>query len=201
MDGNDSQSPWFYTPRGSMEQAVDELLADQPTGESPWLITDPAVGNPWSFVRFLAGQPRDESPWFLNGQHRLAGLLTTEVPCGVGRTELFVATRDLRSRLRVAAYGMRVATTAEERREAAREFLGALAELIACLIGFVVRLLLRLLSGLLGRATAYDVPAWTPMPLERTPQIAPRGPNPAFPVNTHRGGHQRSTLGSVVLAA
>ncbi|MFB6604538.1 hypothetical protein ACFCXR_30645 [Streptomyces noursei] len=103
----------------------------------------------------------------IDGQHRLGRVTRELIP----------------SRLHVAADGMRTATSAEERRQAAREFLNALAELIARLIGFLVRLLLRLLSGLLGRTTGNDLPVWAPMPLERTPEVIPRGPNPAFPVN------------------
>ncbi|MEU4349713.1 hypothetical protein [Streptomyces sp. NPDC023838] len=61
--------------------------------------------------------------------------------------------------------------------------------------------LLDLLSRLLDRAAANDGPVWTPVPIDTSPQVTPRGPNSAFPVNINRGGHHRSTLGSVVLAA
>lgn len=104
-------------------------------------------------------------------------------------------------RLWRAAWGLRLAKTTIERRDAVREFLAALAELTAQLLRMLARVLLVLLSRLLGRATADDVPVWKPVPIESTPQIAPRGPNSAFPVSNHRGGHHRSTLGSVVLAA
>ncbi|MEI5103962.1 hypothetical protein RB200_42665 [Streptomyces sp. PmtG] len=104
-------------------------------------------------------------------------------------------------RLQFVAFVMRRATSSAERRRAAKEFLDAVANLVARLLAFLAYVLLRLLSHLLGRASADDVPVWAPVPLERTPEITPRGPNPAFPVNTHRGGHHRSTLGSVVLAA
>jgi hypothetical protein len=109
--------------------------------------------------------------------------------------------RNLSTRLGRASAKLRRATTTRERQDAARDFLSALAELTSCLVAFVVRVLHRLLSRLLGRTSANDVLVWTPVPLERTPEITPRGPNPAFPVNTHRGGHHRSTPGSVVLAA
>ncbi|AKA08867.1 hypothetical protein SAZ_26415 [Streptomyces noursei ZPM] len=127
-----------------------------------------------------------DSAELIDGQHRLSSVARALIP----------------SRLHVAAYGMRTATTAEERRQAAREFLSALAELIARLIGFLARLLLRLLSGLLGRTAGNDLPVWTPIPLERTPEVIPRGPNPAFPVNINWGGHHSSrALGSAILAA
>lgn len=110
-------------------------------------------------------------------------------------------TKRARARLWVAATRLQSAATARERRQAAREFCAAVAELIAQIFTFLARVLLRFLSGLLGRTTSVDVDVWMPVPLKRTPVIAPRGPNSAFPVNTHRGGHYRSTLGSVVLAA
>ncbi|MER5501389.1 hypothetical protein ABT096_29870 [Streptomyces sp. NPDC002561] len=108
---------------------------------------------------------------------------------------------DARTRARHAAENLRVAGTTTERRSAARAFLEALAELVLCLLRFLVHVLILLLSQLLGRGAANDMPVWTPVPIETAPQVAPRGPNIAFPVNTHRGGHHRSTLGSVVLAA
>ncbi|WP_404956606.1 hypothetical protein [Streptomyces sp. 147326] len=104
-------------------------------------------------------------------------------------------------RLWRAAWGLRFAKSNNERREAAREFLAALAELRDELLQMLARVLLVLLSRLLSRTAPDDVPMWKPIPIDATPQIAPRGPNPAFPVNTNRGGHRRSTLGSVVLAA
>ncbi|MGQ4352890.1 hypothetical protein [Streptomyces drozdowiczii] len=110
-------------------------------------------------------------------------------------------TKRARARLWVAATNLQSATTARERRQAAREFCAAVAELIAQVFTYLACVLLRLLSGLLGRTTTGDVDVWMPVPLKRTPVIAPRGPNSAFPVITHRGGHYGSTLGSVVLAA
>ncbi|MFJ3649880.1 hypothetical protein [Streptomyces murinus] len=104
-------------------------------------------------------------------------------------------------RLWRAAWGLRRAKTTIERREAAREFLAALAELRAQLLQMLARVLLVLLSRLLGRTAADDVAVWKPVPIDSTPQIAPRGPNPVLPVNINRGGHQRSMLGSVVLTA
>lgn len=107
---------------------------------------------------------------------------------------------DARSRFRMAADRLRTAESAADRRSAARDFLWALAELIVCLLRFMVRALFALLSRLLGREVADEAPTWKPDPIDTAPQIAPRGPNSAFPVTTHRGGHCRSTLGSVVLA-
>ncbi|MER5891362.1 hypothetical protein ABT160_46890 [Streptomyces sp. NPDC001941] len=116
--------------------------------------------------------------------------------------------RDLRDRedaarcdIKVAAKRLREAEGAESRRAAAREFLAALATLIAALLAFVVRVLLLLLSRALGRTYAEDVPVWQPEPIDEKPQIAPRGPNSAFPVNIIRGGHRSSAQGSAVLAA
>ncbi|WP_143200084.1 hypothetical protein [Kitasatospora sp. CB01950] len=106
-----------------------------------------------------------------------------------------------RRQLNIAVDGLRHAQTATERRAAAREFLAALAELIACLLRFLVRALLRLLSGALARTRTADVPTWQPEPIEESPQITPRGPNSFFPVCTYRGGRRGSALGSAVLAA
>lgn len=128
---------------------------------------------------------------------------TQHVVCGLRMEDLDVrpAGSHPHDRLRTAALRLEVAGTAAERRTAARALAEALAEVIACLLRFLIRVLILLLSRLLGRAAADDVPVWKPVPIEATPQIAPRGPNSAFPVTTHRGGHHRSTLGSVVLAA
>ncbi|MFE1299097.1 hypothetical protein [Streptomyces sp. NPDC058731] len=106
-----------------------------------------------------------------------------------------------RARLRSAVENLRAASTVAERRTAARDFLSALAELIGCLLCFLVRVLILLLSRLLGRTAADDMPVWKPEPIDTSPQITPRGPNDAFPVYTHRGGFHRSALGSAVLAA
>ncbi|MFE4536485.1 hypothetical protein ACFRKB_15595 [Streptomyces scopuliridis] len=101
-----------------------------------------------------------------------------------------------------AAWGLRHATTSTERRAYVREFLDALAESSAQLLQMLARVLLVLLSRLLGRTATFDIPAWKPVPLDSAPQIAPRGPNPAFPVSIYRGGRQSScALGSAVLAA
>lgn len=178
MEAFESQTPRFYTPTALVDALVDRLIEDPRS----WFVPDPG-GNPPVGV--------------VNGQHRISGIFLSPDEAAA----VCIAADLFRSRLRVAALGMRTATTTEGRREAARDFLSALADLLACLIGFVVRLLLRLLSRLLGRVTANDLPVQTSVPLEHTPQIAPRGPNPAFLVNTNRGGHHRSTLGSVVLTA
>ncbi|MET8715799.1 hypothetical protein ABZV52_21835 [Streptomyces sp. NPDC004735] len=100
-----------------------------------------------------------------------------------------------------AAWGLRNAKTSSERRKYVREFLGALAESIAQLLQMLARVLLVLLSRLLGRTGTFDMLAWKPVPLDSAPQITPRGPDHAFPVNIYGGGHYRSALGSVVLAA
>ncbi|WUH96090.1 hypothetical protein OG900_10265 [Streptomyces sp. NBC_00433] len=107
-----------------------------------------------------------------------------------------------RARLRDAVDGLRTAKSLRERRLAAREFLDAVAELIICLLAFLSRALLLLLSRLLNRAgTKDDLPTWMPDPIETAPQITPRGPNPAFPVSTYRGGRRSSTPGGVAVAA
>ncbi|GAA1937009.1 hypothetical protein [Kitasatospora viridis] len=106
-----------------------------------------------------------------------------------------------KARLSTVAAKLRDAKTGLERRAAAREFLAALAALIICLLRFLVRALLRLLSGSLTRTRTADIPAWQPEPIDVSPQITPRGPNPALPVTTHRGGHNRSALGRLELAA
>ena len=108
---------------------------------------------------------------------------------------------DAHARLRGAVENLRSASTVTERRAAARDFLAALGELIACLLRFLVRVLILLLSRLLGRAAADDVPVWKPEPIDTSPQITPRGPNPAFRLHIHRGGFHRSVFGSAVPAA
>ncbi|WP_198351754.1 hypothetical protein [Streptomyces typhae] len=180
MGEHETGASMFYTPRALVEAVVD-LLLDHDHGCSE--------GDP------PAGGMLDLSEAFLVERgFNILGSRDVVTPWAIAESHF-------RSRLRTAAYGLRTATTTEERREAVREFLCALAELIACLLGFLVRLMMRLLSGLLGRTITVNVTVWTPVPLERTPEITPRGPNLASPVNTHRGGHHRSTLGSVVLAA
>ncbi|MFG2716232.1 hypothetical protein ACGFX2_37730 [Streptomyces goshikiensis] len=104
-------------------------------------------------------------------------------------------------RLWRAAWNLRRAKTISERRHAARQFLDELAGLRVELLKMLARVLLVLLSRLLSRTAPDDVPIWKPIPIDATPQIAPRAPNPAVPVNITWGGHCRSTLGSVVLAA
>ncbi|MFL4495932.1 hypothetical protein ACJ6WD_32530 [Streptomyces sp. VTCC 41912] len=177
MEENETQPARFYIPSALAKEVVELFLTDERVS----YINDPAVDIPYIRPTRISD---------------LDFFLTREAYAAVR------IAKGLRSRLHVAAYGMRTATTAEERREAAREFLSALAELIARLIGFLARLLLRLLSGLLGRAARNDLPVWTPIPLERTPEVIPRGPNPAFPVNINWGGHHSSRApGSAVLAA
>ncbi|MFB7129806.1 hypothetical protein [Kitasatospora sp. NPDC056273] len=105
------------------------------------------------------------------------------------------------ARVKHAADRLRTAEPGPERRETAREFLEALAELIICLLRLLVRALLRLLSITLARTRTANLPTWQPEPIEESPQIAPRGPNVPFPVSTHRGGRRSSTLGNVVVAA
>ncbi|MFE2625925.1 hypothetical protein ACFXKH_38675, partial [Streptomyces caelestis] len=106
------------------------------------------------------------------------------------------------TRLLAAAAHLQKASTTRERREAAHEFCAAVADLLAHILAFLVRALLRLLSGLLACTTANDIAVRTPVPRELLPDITPRGPNPAFPVSEHRGGHHSSrALGSAVLAA
>lgn len=109
--------------------------------------------------------------------------------------------RGTRDRLRGAAEDLRSAVTVTERRSAVREFRAALAEFLDCLLRFLVRVLILLLSRMLGRVGADDVPVWKPDPIDATPQITPRGPNTAFPVTTYRGGRRSSAQGSAVLAA
>jgi len=77
------------------------------------------------------------------------------------------------------------------------EYLAALAELLAYYVSFQRRSLMALLASLTPRPAVCVI--WAPRPLDTSPQVAPRGPNPAFPVISLRGG--RSALGSAVLAA
>ncbi|MEU1148367.1 hypothetical protein ACFYO9_31665 [Streptomyces sp. NPDC005863] len=107
-----------------------------------------------------------------------------------------------RKQLRSAADALKSADTTGQRRVAVRNFLSALAELFLCLLRFVVRVLLALLSLRLGRVTTDDVPDWTSDPIDATPQITPRGPTFSFPALINRGGHHCSrALGSAILAA
>ncbi len=111
------------------------------------------------------------------------------------------AEADARARFKTAAEELRYAATLAERRAAVSEFLAALAQLIICLLRFLVRVLLVVLSRLLGRETVDETFTWMPDPIDTAPQITPRGPNLPFPVASHWGGYHRSTLGSVLLAA
>ncbi|MFC8868020.1 hypothetical protein ACFUAC_10250 [Streptomyces sp. NPDC057148] len=77
------------------------------------------------------------------------------------------------------------------------EYLAALADLLAYYVSFQRRSLMALLASLTPRPA--DCVNWAPRPLDRSPRVAPRGPNPAFPEIILRGG--RSALGSAVLAA
>ncbi|MEU8954927.1 hypothetical protein AB0C93_11545 [Streptomyces sp. NPDC048518] len=77
------------------------------------------------------------------------------------------------------------------------EYLAALADLLAYYVSFQRRSLMALLASLTPRPT--DCVNWAPRPLDTSPQVAPRGPNPAFPMIDLRGG--RSALGGAVLAA
>lgn len=131
-------------------------------------------------------------------------VLLIDTPMGSGKTEALVwLAQQAATASAVGAAGERLrnATTASERRTAARKFLEALSDLIRSLLQFLVRTLLLLLSRSLSQATPEDGPVWQPEPLDVSPQIRPRGPNSVFPVVTYRGGHCRSALGSAVLAA
>ncbi|MFE2747803.1 hypothetical protein ACFXKX_26280 [Streptomyces scopuliridis] len=125
---------------------------------------------------------------------------------GSGKTANFLAllrksTDAARDTLHEAGNKLKSATSRAERRVAVRGFLSALADLLLCLLQFLVRAVLMLLSQLIGRSSVIPTALWKPEPIDTSPRVTPRGPNPAFPVITYRGGHYRSTLGSVVLAA
>ncbi|MFF9341755.1 hypothetical protein ACF1CG_18700 [Streptomyces sp. NPDC014773] len=189
--------------RHLIPSAVNEAL-------SSWLSAQPDTSIP---NLELSDLPIVGSGAFL----REAFALALEVQRGVAGPVFFTVSDDriivveckayrrnlgrVRNRLWTAASKLQAASTARERRAAAREFREALVELVAHVFVFLVRVLLRFLSGLLGRTTAADVAATAPVPLERTPNVTPRGPNAALPVNTHRGGHHSSAQGSAVLAA
>ncbi len=143
--------------------------------------------------------------------------LVVEVPTGSGKTEALLQILDeysrtfgrssrsgidKRERLRNAADELRKARSAHARRAAARAFLAALADSIRELLQFLGRLLILLLSQLEGRLSRADEGlSWRISPRNAFPRITPRGPNTAFPLFLNRGGHQRSALGSAVLAA
>lgn len=106
-----------------------------------------------------------------------------------------------RERVRESAKAMQRAENTNARRAAARDFLAAVAELVLCLLCFLVRALLTLMSRSLGRTSANHTLVWQPEPIEESPQITPRGPNTALPVSCYRGGRRSSALGNVVVAA
>ncbi|MFF9350525.1 hypothetical protein [Streptomyces sp. NPDC014734] len=123
---------------------------------------------------------------------------------GGGKTEAYsslLSYFEAQSRADESRERMRSATTVDELRSAAREYLEALAELFACLLRFIVAALLLALFRSTTRLPESDHSDWKSDPIDISPGIAPRGPNTAVPVLINRGGHHRSTLGSVVLAA
>ncbi|MGW5418929.1 hypothetical protein [Streptomyces sp. NPDC003943] len=124
-----------------------------------------------------------------------------DVVCSFKRLRNLRQPLGTRDRLKAAAEDLRSANTVTERRAAVREFRAAFAEFVASLLRFLVRVLILLLSRMLGRAGADDVPVWKPDPIDAAPQITPRGPNLAFPVTTYRGGRRSSAQGSAVLVA
>jgi hypothetical protein len=108
---------------------------------------------------------------------------------------------EVRSRLCDAGELLRNAVTRSDKRAAVREFLEALTELVLFLVRLFARAVLLLLSCSVSRINVGTKSLWKPPPMDTAPQITPRGPNSAFPVNTYRGGHHSSALGSAVLAA
>ncbi|WP_329371838.1 hypothetical protein [Streptomyces sp. NBC_01483] len=145
----------------------------------------------------------EAAKWLMGSKRGVHGVTLLHTPVALldfGVTCTWGDGDDARARLRGAVENLRSAASATERRTAARDFLAALAELIACLLRFLMRVLILLLSRLLDRAATDDAPVWKPEPIDTSPQITPRGPNSAFPVTIHRGGHHSSALGSAVLA-
>ncbi|MEU2332678.1 hypothetical protein ABZ770_16090 [Streptomyces sp. NPDC006654] len=124
---------------------------------------------------------------------------------GSGKTEAYVALRktyrEARTKAAEARKLMLSASSVDELRSAAREYLAALAELFACLLRFIIAAVLLALFRSAARLPESDHSDWKPAPIDAFPRIAPRGPNFAAPVLTVRGGHSRSTPGSVVLTA
>lgn len=105
-----------------------------------------------------------------------------------------------KERLREAAEALRSAPIGDGTQNLVAEFLSALAELLAYRVSSQRRnlLLLLVVVGVEPR----DCPVWVPIPLDTSPQVAPRGPNSVFPVMIYRGGHHSSrAFGSAVLAA
>ncbi|GAA3492031.1 hypothetical protein GCM10018987_61140 [Streptomyces cremeus] len=187
-----------------LEEALEGGVVGSGKTLTYWLVAAELVNE----IHVLSRELLDEAAAQVTAEHDL-GKASPVFP-GPAR-ELFqrpgpsqravLVAESARRRFRRAAQDLRTATAPVERRAAARAFLVALEALVAALLGFLAAVLLLLLSRRLSQLSADDIPVWTPVPLERTPEITPRGPNSAFPVNTHRGGHHRSTLGSVVLAA
>ncbi|MGG7572599.1 hypothetical protein [Streptomyces sirii] len=106
------------------------------------------------------------------------------------------------TRVRDAGANLRLATEfGGDTKAAVHEYLAALADALSFLIELIAATLLLLLSRSLGEQHQETDYRWKPEPIDASPQIAPRGPNHAFPVATYRGGHLRSALGSVVLTA
>ncbi|MFE2734115.1 hypothetical protein [Streptomyces sp. NPDC059349] len=124
---------------------------------------------------------------------------------GSGKTEAYIALcnsyREAQSKADEARKRMLSASTVDELRSAARAYLAALAEMFACLLRFIVAALLLALFRSTARLPESDHSDWKPTPIDASPCIAPRGPNSAAPALIVRGGHSRSTLGSVVLTA
>lgn len=103
-----------------------------------------------------------------------------------------------KERVREAAEALRGASS-DQAQACVAEFLEALAGWLAYRVSYARRSLIELLAAVVR--PPQDCPVWIPTPTDTSPRVTPRGPNLAFPVSTYRGGHYRSTLGSVVLAA
>ncbi|GAA2168034.1 MULTISPECIES: hypothetical protein [Glycomyces] len=131
-------------------------------------------------------------------------------PTGSGKSRVFVelvdewnqifrlpSGDDKRSRVRTAFEAIQSASTVESRRSAARAFLAALSDLICDLRILLARILMILLSLLMGRqGSASSAPVWKIHPLKIYPQVTPRGSNYSFPVLVRRGSHEGSSLGA-----
>lgn len=105
-------------------------------------------------------------------------------------------------RIRDAAQRLREVTgNGGDAKAAVHEYLAALADVLHFLLELIAAALLLLLSQSLGDQCQETNDHWKSEPIDASPQIAPRGPNPAFPMTTHWGGHYRSALGSALLAA
>ncbi|MEU3562311.1 hypothetical protein [Kitasatospora sp. NPDC006786] len=81
------------------------------------------------------------------------------------------------------------------------QFLAALAELALGLLTLAAEGIMPLLSKLLSGFDEDEPLLWKPVPIDKSPQNVPRGPNSAFPVRTYRGGRRGSALGNVVVTA